>query len=170
MSGTVPEDDSADALKTTVLRRALKETLFVLREGSRVWAAFSCPGSAECCQLAVTKRPPWLWPSEWAVLRARLAREGRALPKARADGGCPFLDAEGRRCTVYEDRPLGCRTFFCQRVRGPVKLPREASTALDDRLAALNLAVDSEAEPRSILDWWASSVGGPGAGRHHDEP
>lgn len=151
-------------------RRVLNETLHVLREGSRAWAAFSCPGTAECCQLAVTKRPPWLWPSEWAVLQARLMREGRAVPPARADGACPFLDAAGRRCTVYEDRPLSCRTFFCPRRRGPTRVPAQATLALEARLAVLNLAADPRAEPRSILAWCEASVGGPGARRHHDEP
>jgi Fe-S-cluster containining protein len=129
----------------------------VLERASRAWAPFSCPGAAECCQLSVTKRPPWLWPSEWDVLLEHLRHRGRALPLARADGGCPFLDEAGRRCTVYEARPLGCRTFFCHRVTGPARVPAMETNALLERLAALNLAVDASARPRSLLDWWADA-------------
>lgn len=137
-------------------RRAIRETRAVLRQASEAWARHSCPGTSECCQLAQTKRPPWLWPSEWKVLEERLKREGRTLPPARADGGCPFLDTAGQRCTVYEDRPLGCRTFFCHRIAGPAKLPAEQTNALLERLRALNLEADDEAGPRSILEWHAA--------------
>lgn len=154
---TVPDDDDDAAVDSAAARRALTETRHVLREASRAWAAFSCPGTSECCQLATTKRPPWLWPSEWAVLTARLARDRRPLPPARADGGCPFLDEAGRRCTVYEDRPAGCRTFFCHRVIGPTRVPAPETNALLERLAAANLAVDPRAAPRSLLEWWADA-------------
>lgn len=153
----VPDDSDDATAESTALRRALSETRHVLKETSRAWEPFSCPGTAECCQLAATKRPPWLWPTEWAVLEARLARDRRPLPPARADGGCPFLDAAGERCTVYEDRPAGCRSFFCHRVTGPAQVPAPETNALYERLAAVNLAVDGSAAPRSLLDWWAAS-------------
>lgn len=153
------DDDEPGAAESAVeRRRARDETRHVLREGSRAWAPFSCPGTAECCQLAVTKRPPWLWPSEWDVLQDALRRAGRPLPPARADGGCPFLDAGGKRCTVYESRPLGCRTFFCHRVTGPARVPADETNALLERFAALNLAVDPDARPRSLLEWWADAA------------
>lgn len=154
MGRTVPDDaDEPAAFDASARRRALAETRHVLREGSRAWAPYSCPGSAECCQLAVTKRPPWLWPTEWAVLVDRLARERRPLPPKRPDGACPFLDASGKRCTVYEDRPLGCRTFFCGRVQGPARVPADETNALLERLEALNLALDARAAPRALPDW-----------------
>lgn len=132
------------------MKAALKETQAVLRKADAAWAKHSCPGTAECCQLAKTGRPPVLWPSEWELLKAK-----GPVPPPRADGGCPFLDAEGKRCTVYADRPLGCRTFFCHRIVGPAKLPAEETNALFNRLRALNLAVDDEAAPKSILEWAA---------------
>jgi Fe-S-cluster containining protein len=47
-----------------------------------------------------------------------------------------MLDARGR-CRIYAARPLGCRTFFCERAQGPGKLPRsEIQRAVRD-LAAL---------------------------------
>lgn len=144
-------------------RKAVTETRAILKKGSEAWAQHGCPGTAECCQLAITRRPPWLWPSEWRVIEARLRREGRSLPPPRADGACPFLDAAGKRCTIYEDRPLGCRTYFCHRITGPAKVPAEATNALLERLAAANIAADSEAVPRSLLEWvFPLSPGGEG--------
>lgn len=79
------------------------------------------------------------------------------MPARRPDGACPFLDAQGKRCTVYESRPFGCRTFFCHRITGPAKVPSEDTNTLLDRLAALNLAVDAEAAPRAMLEWCADA-------------
>src|SRR5205823_5208735 len=88
--------------------RIERATRAIYRLADAAFARWSCPSSGECCQLAKTGRQPWLWPSEWKLIAAR-----KGPP--RADGGCPFLDAAGARCTVYADRPLGCRTFFCGR-------------------------------------------------------
>lgn len=129
------------------LRRALAETRAVLRKADALYAPFSCPATAECCQLQKTGRPPYLWENEWALIRERVG-------PPREDGGCPFLDAAGLRCTVYEDRPLGCRTFFCHRRVGPKKEPAEALNALARRLEEISsrIAPDLSA-PRSILQW-----------------
>jgi Fe-S-cluster containining protein len=134
-------------------RRAVTETRAVLTKASELWRPYSCPGTAECCQLSKTGRPPWLWPSEWELLRERLAKDRRPVPPARSDGGCPFLDETGRRCTVYEDRPFGCRTFFCHRIIGPTKQPADATNALLERIASANIAWQSGAEPRALPDW-----------------
>lgn len=158
MSGTLPDDaERTDAEIAVAWRRAVTETKAVLRQASAAWGRHGCPGSAECCQLAVTKRLPHLWPSEWKVLEATLKQARRLLPPARGDGACPFLDAEGKRCTVYEDRPFGCRTFFCQRMTGPQKVPAERTNALLERLEAVNVAVDERAQPRSIFEWLSAA-------------
>jgi Fe-S-cluster containining protein len=130
---------------------ATRETRAVYKKADAAWARFSCPGTAECCQLATTKREPWLWPSEWAVLTF-----GRALPPPRADGGCPFLDAAGKRCTAYADRPLGCRTFFCHRIQGPSKQPVLEMDALMTRMERLNLDDDETAQPKPLTAWYES--------------
>lgn len=139
---------------------ALRETRFLLAQLSRAWAAHGCPGTSACCQLQVTGRPPWLWPSEWAVLAAELARTGRPLPPARADGGCPFLDPDGKRCTVYEARPSGCRSYFCHRRTGPAQEPAAATHALLERLASLNLARAPDAAPKPLPEWHADATRG----------
>ncbi|MFO0601182.1 MAG: YkgJ family cysteine cluster protein [Myxococcaceae bacterium] len=137
-------------------KAAVTETRAVLQKASETWAAHSCPGTAECCAFPVQssgeRRVPWLWPSEWRVLLQRLARDKRPVPPPRDDGACPFLSADSK-CTVYADRPFGCRTFFCHRRIGPAKEPAAATHALLERIGAANLAVDSDAAPRSLLDW-----------------
>ncbi len=84
------------------------------------------------------------------MLRDRLAREDRA-PVARADGGCPLLDEAGLRCTVYEDRPLGCRTFFCGKATHGKPENVSALNALSIRLEALNRAIDDDCQAVPLL-------------------
>jgi len=134
----------------------VKETRAIYAKADATWSRFSCPSTAECCQLATTQREPWLWPSEWAVLT-----EGRALPERRADGACPFLDATGRRCSAYADRPLGCRTFFCHRIVGPAKQPVLEMNALLTRLERVNLDADETAEPKPLMKWYEAAKNAP---------
>jgi Fe-S-cluster containining protein len=42
-----------------------------------------------------------------------VARRGGRLPRQGGPGDCPLLLEDGA-CSVYEDRPFGCRTFFCR--------------------------------------------------------
>jgi len=150
------DDDGADERRTPHQREraALGALAVVYREADAAYAPYSCPASGECCQLSVTRRQPWLWRAEWLAVQRRLARDGRALPAARTDGACPLLDASGLRCTIYVDRPLGCRTFFCDRIRGPARQPVETMDALQRRMLQLSEALDGEdAEPRQLLEW-----------------
>jgi len=153
---TVDEDrhPAGERVEVALQKRALTETLSVLKQASAAWASHGCPGTSECCQLSVTKKEPWLWPTEWQALLEHLKRDQRTLPEPRADGGCPFLDAAGTRCTVYQARPFGCRTYFCHRITGPAKQPADATNALLDRLTAINIALDPGAAPRPMLQWF----------------
>jgi Fe-S-cluster containining protein len=133
-------------------RRAL-ETLY--RQADDAWSGFHCPASAECCQLAARKREPWLWRVEWDALRGSRAE----LPPPRADGGCRFLDAEGRRCTAYASRPLGCRTYFCHRATGPGREPAEEMDRLQRRLEVIARSVrPDEPGPRPLTAWLEESA------------
>lgn len=131
----------------------------MLAKADGLYAAYRCPATAECCRLAVTGRQPWLWPSEWLLLEERLRRDNRPVPTARADGACPLLGPD-QRCTVYADRPFGCRTFFCSRAVGPQALPTAGTDALLKRLAALNLELDPDAAPRPLLERLERALGG----------
>lgn len=163
MRRTVADEPDDERELALAWRRAMTETKAVYAQADALWSRHACPASGECCQLAVTRRPPWLWPSEWKVLAARLARDGRPIPPAREDGACRLLDATGKRCSVYADRPLGCRTFFCGRVTGPAKQPAEGTNALMERLRAVNVASDDRAEPRDLERWLSSPARSPEA-------
>ncbi|MCA9625407.1 MAG: YkgJ family cysteine cluster protein [Myxococcales bacterium] len=99
------------------------------------FAGASCPASTECCRFAITGREPYVTSIELAHLRRAIAARGgpvkaerRALPIAHdsrdAERVCPLLGADGR-CVVYAARPLGCRTFWCQRAEGAKIARRE---------------------------------------------
>lgn len=156
-------DDEDGASRTTPHQReraALGALAVVYREADAAYLPYSCPASGECCQLAVTRRQPWLWRAEWLAIQRRLQRDGRDVPSAREDGACPLLDASGLRCTIYADRPLGCRTFFCDRIRGPARQPVEAMDALQRRMLQLSEELDGDgAEPRQLLEWFADAQG-----------
>lgn len=92
------------------------------------FATTSCPATSECCRFARTGREPYVTSLEMAMVDRALARRGgsfpqgpkplheerRELPVLKEERACPFLSKE-RRCSIYEARPLGCRTFFCER-------------------------------------------------------
>jgi uncharacterized protein len=103
--------------------RALYREVDALHEG------WSCPSSTECCRFGVTGRQPYVTSIELLAVRRAITRRGaplaagkRALPitlDEERERICPLLD-RGGRCAIYDDRPLGCRTFYCDRaVRGP---------------------------------------------------
>jgi Fe-S-cluster containining protein len=151
------QDEEADEAPAPggarVEEQALRELRAVYRQADAAYAPFSCSASGECCQLAVTQRQPWLWYPEW-----RLLTRHHPLPPPRADGGCPYLDAAGKRCTVYADRPFGCRTFFCSRIRGPSRQPADTVTALLLRLERVSQRVlPSLKGPRPLLEWHAEA-------------
>lgn len=112
-------------------------------------AGWACDASTDCCRFGVTGREPYPTAVELAELeRAVRARGGlpkrRALPLAspRDERRCALLGDDGR-CLVYASRPFGCRTFFCERGRGPVgepatSLPRELIGEMARDVAALS--------------------------------
>jgi uncharacterized protein len=89
-------------------------------------AGFSCPASTECCRFGVTGREPYVTALELLAIERALTHRGGGLPSARKralplhgasaedERTCPLLDRAGR-CSVYEVRPFGCRTFYCAR-------------------------------------------------------
>ena len=84
-------------------------------------------------------------PLEQLRLRSAVEAQGRAWPEARDDGACALLDESGLRCSVYADRPFGCRTFFCSRAIGKI-----ASSAALHRLSARLTAASDSLEPEGL--------------------
>lgn len=128
------------------LRALLDELGSVYAAADALFSGHSCPASTECCRFGVTGREPYVTSIELAALvravatiggpaalRKRLrtppsAGAASALPLApgaRDERRCAFL-TDGGRCAIYASRPLGCRTFFCDRAvaDAPVKHDR----------------------------------------------
>lgn len=126
----------------------------------RALEGWGCDASTDCCRFGVTGREPYPTAIEIAELeRAVRARGGlpkrRSLPVVASKRGqrerrgddaerrCALLGDDGR-CLVYASRPFGCRTFFCERARGPVGeladsgLPRGAIADVAREIAALS--------------------------------
>jgi Fe-S-cluster containining protein len=104
----------------------LQELVALYERVDALYADWSCPGTTECCRFGITGRQPYVTGIELRLVRHALARRGgplaarrRALPLHREgpdERTCPLLDRSGR-CAVYAERPLGCRTFFCDRAQ-----------------------------------------------------
>ncbi len=72
----------------------------------------NCKGCTSCCEKG---GPVYIADSEVPRLRqlgVPLVRiDGVSFIQRLQDGACPMLDRLGRRCTIYETRPLCCRLF-----------------------------------------------------------
>lgn len=92
------------------------------------YEATRCDATTECCRFGRTGREPYVTELEVALIRKAIARRGgpkalaRAasrppaplLPVIKNEKACGLLTREGR-CSIYAERPFGCRTFFCDR-------------------------------------------------------
>jgi hypothetical protein len=131
-----------------------KTVLAVYAEADRIQAPFSCERSADCCHFTRTGREPSVTIGEWNEIVRAVRASGRALPPPPSDDErtCPFLD-DGR-CRIYESRPLGCRTYFCDRIIGPGKPPRDELAALVAPLRRAAAALDPrDPAPRTLSSW-----------------
>ena len=130
-----------------------------------LYADWSCPTSTECCRFGITGRQPYVTSIETLAVRNALARRGgqlsdnrRALPilmSAERERVCPLLD-RNQRCSVYEVRPLGCRTYFCERAdkgAGPSRPQlREITRELQELAARHQLGGDAGRPLLRVLD------------------
>jgi uncharacterized protein len=144
----------------------LAELFAIYEDAGALVADFTCPASTECCRFGLTGREPYVTSIEVAAVKRELARIGganafrraaplaapeppdrkRRLSMAQEERACPMLNHEGR-CAVYAARPLGCRTFFCERASSPVRkrstrgraLPQKDLNALVQRVRAVAL-------------------------------
>ena len=127
----------------------LVELAAVYRDADALFAGWSCPASTECCRFGMTGREPYVTSIEVAAVKRAIAARGGArswkkaapgsvagrvaLPVVREERTCPLLDGAGR-CAVYEARPLGCRTFFCDRAEAGSKVKQREVNALVRRI------------------------------------
>lgn len=101
---------------------------------------FECAGCGKCCGGG----PGYVWVDRAAIeiLAKRLGLStylfeqtfvytvtgNKKSLKEHENGDCIFLDATTRRCRVYEDRPIQCRTwpFWTQNLTSPKTWNRTA--------------------------------------------
>jgi Fe-S-cluster containining protein len=79
----------------------------------------NCELRTECCHFRLTGRTPFLTKGEAMVAVVAMRATGRKKLPVRTDGACPLLDPATARCSIYEGRPFGCRTHFCNPAGGP---------------------------------------------------
>jgi Fe-S-cluster containining protein len=113
---------------------------------AEVFAESYCPRSTRCCRFRETGKVPYVWPIEAERIRRAVARRGGRLPRGGGPENCPLLAADGA-CSVYDDRPFGCRTFFCSDATLPFGRRRAEVEELAGRLKDLALAQDGELLP-----------------------
>lgn len=101
----------------------------------------ACELRTDCCHFKLTGRTPYLTAGEAVVAATAVRASGRTRVAARAEGGCPLLDASGR-CSIYESRPFGCRTHFCAAAGGPYA--RREVIDLIHRLEDIDRALGSD--------------------------
>jgi hypothetical protein len=77
-----------------------------------------CALRTGCCQFQRTGKIPHLTRGEALLAAKALRATGRKTLPVRDDGACPLLDPSTARCLIYESRPFGCRTHFCQAAGG----------------------------------------------------
>ena len=121
-----PRRQSSYELESQQSQAALRS---LYAEVDALLTGWSCDASTDCCRFGITGREPYPTAIEQSELeRAVRARGG--LPKRRSLPTVVARDKEERRCTllsdegkclVYASRPFGCRTFFCERARGPAE-------------------------------------------------
>jgi Fe-S-cluster containining protein len=127
----------------------LGELESVLASADQIFSGWSCPASTECCRFGVTGREPYVTSIEIALIRRAIGARGgarswkragalvpldqaankRSLPFAEEERRCPMLTDAGR-CAIYASRPLGCRTFFCDRASAAGKVRHREIGAL----------------------------------------
>ena len=166
----------SESVQTAAANEQLRELRALYARIDGALQGWGCDATTECCRFGVTGREPYPTAVELAELeRAVKARGGlpkrRSLPTVSSARGsrderpCALLGDDGR-CLVYASRPFGCRTFFCERARGPVGeradsgLPREAIAEVTREIVALSdRFAPSDPGPRPLSrasgDWEA---------------
>ena len=132
------------------------DLLALYKETDELLAPFSCEASTDCCHFGRTGREPYPTAVELAEVEdaakglGLAAKPTRKLPMVDTERRCPLLGPNDR-CRIYASRPFGCRTFFCERVSGPGKLPRAEILALGRRIADLSQrAFPRDPHPRPL--------------------
>jgi uncharacterized protein len=130
---------------------SLAEVRSVYAELARRPVERNCLRRTECCQFRLTGKVPQLTRGE-ALLAAQAFRAtGRKSLPLHPEGACPMLQADTGKCLIYESRPFGCRTHFCQSAGGPIE--RHEVLALIRRLEKVDFDLGGDGPhplPRAV--------------------
>lgn len=104
-----------------LLAAALEQVREVYRDLKTRRFERDCLRRTDCCRFKLTGLTPYLTRGEALVAALALRASGSTALTVRQDGqdgACPVLDEAGA-CRIYEARPLGCHTHFCDAAGGP---------------------------------------------------
>jgi len=107
----------------------------------------TCVARTGCCQFPITGRTPFLTKGEALVAAKGWRATGRKDLPETSNGACPFLKRETGHCLIYDARPFGCRTHFCDAAGGPY--PRKLVLDLIRRLEDVDRQLRGDG-PRKI--------------------
>lgn len=108
---------SPSRVTASVAESVISEVRAVYAELAQRPIERACNQLTECCRFRLTGRTPYLTRGEALVAAKALRAAGRTRLAETSDGSCPML--QSGRCTIYQDRPFGCRTHFCAAAGGP---------------------------------------------------
>lgn len=94
----------------------------------------NCIGRSTCCRFQLTGKTPYLTRGEAMLAAMAWRASGRKNMPSDTDGSCPFL--KNGLCQIYESRPFGCRTHFCEAAGG--QTPRHLVRDLIQRLEEID--------------------------------
>ena len=129
------------------LTAASKEIQAVYADLAELRIERNCELRAECCHFKLTGKTPMITKGEALVAAKALRHSGRKQLPERTDGACRLLHPRSSRCMIYEGRPFGCRTHFCEAAGGPYA--RKEVLHLIRRLEVVDETVNGEG-PRDI--------------------
>ena len=154
-----PEDDRS--FKGSPERAELQR---IYAEVDVLVSSITCDVSTDCCHFERTGKEPYLTAVEYAELHLAGRASGMRAPTSRptrpknlpiaSEGKCPFLSDAGR-CRVYASRPIGCRTFFCERASG--QAPRREIADLLRRIVDLSEGGFEEGRAGRPLRSWVEA-------------
>ena len=99
-----------------------------------------CIGRSTCCRFQLTGKTPYLTRGEAMLAAQGWRASGRKTMPPATDGSCPFL--KNGLCQIYESRPFGCRTHFCEAAGG--QTPRHLVRDLIQRLEDIDRALGGD--------------------------
>jgi hypothetical protein len=110
----MPAPDPLDRIKS----EAIAEVKKIHADLAKRPLERQCTLRTGCCQFQLTGKIPHLTRGEALLAVKALRATGRKTLPVRDDGACPLLDPRTARCLIYDSRPFGCRTHFCQPAGG----------------------------------------------------